>query len=1086
MASDRARVTHDPMRKWRGLIAQQGRVTVEADFNEQVMVDRERDRLLTLDFVGPLGTTALPAPGYAVTVVPGGVPGDLTIGPGALYVGGERLDLDAPVTYATQPEWLDYSNYAALWVPPALPGAGAIELVYLMASEQEVSAVEDPELADVALGGPDTMQRVRIIQRFLRQRLPAAPPKEAGGWWTELAANVRGGAFAGVTFDQASMRLVSTTTLQVSFETAGASGGRAAQPGATSGYLGAENQIIRVLVTGVDGNTPTVVWGFDDASFLYRVRAMFDAATDTTTLTLANPPVDAHHFPAAGQAVELLRDAVQLTPTDYIASPTGFVTTVSRAYDPTTMTLDLTGAPPADYLPPAGLSTAVGPRISALDPVIGVVAGGTPVTVSGTGFTGATAVNFGTNPGTGLLVQSDTQLTVISPAAAQPEAVEVTVVTPLGTSPAAAATQFTYAQPAAPKVAAVTPASGGLSGGTLVTVTGSGFTGATAVTFAANQGFGLVIESDSRLIVYSPAAPGPGTVGVAVVTPEGTSPAGAEFTYAENPPPQVTAVNPPTGGPAGGTRVTITGSGFMGASAVDFGPSNPGTELAVVSDTQLTVTTPPQPAPPANATVDVVVTTSEGSSPAVAGDHFTYTVQVSAVAPAAGPPAGGTTVTLIGTGFMDAAAVYFGTNPGSDIAIVTDTQLTVTVPPGTGTVDVTVTTVGGGSSPPGVGATFAYEPTPQLYLRVWQAMAAHAQDQAAAAGAQGGAAFTFALQGTGVTVTLSSSNGRFNPGDFWRFALRPIAPATVYPARYLVAGQSPEGPRTWICPLALVTWQDTTAGVASLVPQFWNLVTLTNTITTGRPTSGGPTVTAITPTSGVPSGGTLVTLTGTGFLGATLVNFGTVAAASVSILSDTEITVVSPPGSGRVNVSVEASTGTSQSPAPFLYLGVAGISPATGPPGGGTTVTLTGSGFTQATAVNFGGAPGTNLTVVSDTEITVVSPSGSGVVNVTVMTPFGTSAALAQDRFAYVQVTSIMPKVALSGGIQITVTGSGFLAAGVTQVAFGSTLVPANVQSDTTLFAPSPGGFGTRTVNVFSPQFGTTQGGPTIQLAVHS
>ena len=130
-----------------------------------------------------------------------------------------------------------------------------------MASEQEVSAVEDPALADVALGGPDTMQRVRIIQRFLRQRLPAAPSNEAGSWWTELAANVRGGVFAGVTFDQASMRLVSTTTLQVSFDTTGVSGGPAAQPEAATGYLGAENQMIRVLVTGVDGNTPTVVWG---------------------------------------------------------------------------------------------------------------------------------------------------------------------------------------------------------------------------------------------------------------------------------------------------------------------------------------------------------------------------------------------------------------------------------------------------------------------------------------------------------------------------------------------------------------------------------------------------------------------------------------------------------------------------------------------------------------------------------------------------------------------------------------------------------------------------------------------------------
>ena len=40
MAGDRARVSYDPSRKWRGLIAQQGRVTVEADWNEAAMIDR--------------------------------------------------------------------------------------------------------------------------------------------------------------------------------------------------------------------------------------------------------------------------------------------------------------------------------------------------------------------------------------------------------------------------------------------------------------------------------------------------------------------------------------------------------------------------------------------------------------------------------------------------------------------------------------------------------------------------------------------------------------------------------------------------------------------------------------------------------------------------------------------------------------------------------------------------------------------------------------------------------------------------------------------------------------------------------------
>ena len=54
MAGDHARVSYDPSRKWRGLTAQQGRVTVEADWNEAAAIVRERDRQLTLDVVGPV------------------------------------------------------------------------------------------------------------------------------------------------------------------------------------------------------------------------------------------------------------------------------------------------------------------------------------------------------------------------------------------------------------------------------------------------------------------------------------------------------------------------------------------------------------------------------------------------------------------------------------------------------------------------------------------------------------------------------------------------------------------------------------------------------------------------------------------------------------------------------------------------------------------------------------------------------------------------------------------------------------------------------------------------------------------------
>ena len=251
------------------------------------------------------------------------------------------------VRYSAQPDWLDHST-DPMWRASRARRDGDIrhELVYMLAAEQEVSAVEDPALADVALGGPDTTQRRRILQHFVRC------PSESGTCEGSQDAFERSLADHGLTFDPAEMRARSAARLKVSFPAAAGS----SQP-ATGDYLGAENQLIRVMIAGIDDATgqPTIVWGFDDASFLYRIQTAVPGS-GTTTLTLVSAPVDSYHYPQQGQAVELLRDAVKLTDTDYIASSTGFVSTVTDAYQPTGRTLVIAGGPgepggyPGDYL----------------------------------------------------------------------------------------------------------------------------------------------------------------------------------------------------------------------------------------------------------------------------------------------------------------------------------------------------------------------------------------------------------------------------------------------------------------------------------------------------------------------------------------------------------------------------------------------------------------------------------------------------------------------------------------------------------------------------------------------------------------
>lgn len=160
------------------------------------------------------------------------------------------------------------------------------------------------------------------------------------------------------------------------------------------------------------------------------------------------------------------------------------------------------------------------------------------------------------------------------------------VTTPSGTSAAVSADHFTYTA-AVPVVSGVSPTSGSTAGGTVVTLTGSGFTGATAVYFGAVASSDVTVNSDTQITAVSPAE-AVGTIDVTVVGTGGTSATSANdrFSYTAATTPAVTAVSPTSGSTAGGTTVTITGTNFTGAYAVAFGPT-PAASFVVNSDTSI-------------------------------------------------------------------------------------------------------------------------------------------------------------------------------------------------------------------------------------------------------------------------------------------------------------------------------------------------------------------------------------------------------------------------------------------------------------------------------------------------------------------
>jgi hypothetical protein len=231
------------------------------------------------------------------------------------------------------------------------------------------------------------------------------------------------------------------------------------------------------------------------------------------------------------------------------------------------------------------------------------------VTITGTGFSGSVSVQFGTTPAPAVTVNSPIQITATSPPGGG--TVDVTVSNLAGTSATSAADRFGYI----PAVTGISPASGPVTGGTAVTITGAGFTGATSVHFGTANA-AMTVNSDTQITATSPPGARPGVVGVTVTGPAGTSTSSAanQFTYL----PAVTGVSPNRGFTTGGDSVTITGAGFTGASSVHFGVA--GAAMTVNSDTQITATSPASGV----GIVHVTVTTPAGTSPASAADEFTY------------------------------------------------------------------------------------------------------------------------------------------------------------------------------------------------------------------------------------------------------------------------------------------------------------------------------------------------------------------------------------------------------------------------------------------------------------------------------
>lgn len=352
----------------------------------------------------------------------------------------------------------------------------------------------------------------------------------------------------------------------------------------------------------------------------------------------------------------------------------------------------------------AGLCVPPLPTVTAVSPADGATDGGIQVTITGTGFTGATSVMFGSTGATTYTVDSDTQITVISPAAVA-GTVHITVTTPGGTSAAVSADQFTYivvptiVVPFAPLGAdnsagtgfatlgamfkasngtfyyngRVTP-NAGVPDTFVATIKAEGGAACKTFTFRDitfgsyfdNLFFGMLqitlydinnvqignpilfqMSGDDTTYHYINGAT---LSSIYARTPWSIDnvasmeivfnlygidngepyPATAQSIYFDSitianvvtaPLPAVTAISPSSGPAAGGTQVIITGTGFTGATAVKFANKD-AAGFTVNSATQITAVSP---ANVVGLVADIMVTTPGGTSATNNADRFTYT-----------------------------------------------------------------------------------------------------------------------------------------------------------------------------------------------------------------------------------------------------------------------------------------------------------------------------------------------------------------------------------------------------------------------------------------------------------------------------
>jgi hypothetical protein len=663
------------------------------------------------------------------------------------------------------------------------------------------------------------------------------------------------------------------------------------------------------------------------------------------------------------------------------------------------------------------------PTVTAISPTSGNTAGGTSITITGTNFTGATAVKFGTTAATNVLVVTATRITATSPAGSG--IVDVTVITPGGTSVTSASTKFTYnltnisvSSTAGGLSTAITAAGGDLSTVTNLTITGT----IDATDFKAmrdNMPLLAVLDmSAATIAAYTGSA--------------GTGYGSSSITYPANEVPQFAFCNSSTW--VGKTSLT---SVLMPTTATSIGT------YAFSYCSGLTAITIPT----------LVASIGNYAFQNCSGlTAITISASVTSIGfNAFGNSKISVSVDVNNPNYSSTDGVLFNKNQTTIIYIPSTKTASYTIPSSVTSIDYNafsgcsgLTSITIPSSVASIGS-FTFQNCSGLTTITIPSLVTSIGSYAfvncsaltsitipASVTSIGNNAFSNCTSLTAITIPSSVTS----IGSYAFSGCTKLATVNTYASTPVSLAASTTvfvSVPTTTCVLHVpvgskglyqgaAQWQDFTNITEDLV-----IATLTTQAVSNIGTStatGNANITGLGVDNPTQYGVVWSTATSPKVVLATKTTQGAIAvtgAFTSDIIGLTANTLY------YVRPYLTNSTGTYYgTEVSFTTLAVptiTSISPTSGSTTGGTSVTINGTNFTGASAVKFGTNTATNVIIVTATQITATSPAGSGIVDVMVTTPGGTSATSASTKFTY-NLTNISVS-STAGGLSTAITAAG-------------------------------------------------------------